>query len=286
MARKTKYERNYEIETKNDRLNWIGKVFKSNECGRFEVIGVYDKNKYYAKRYICKFIDTGFETITEGSNIKRGVVRDKYFKSYYGAAYIGDYEKSARKHPFYTTWSNMLRRAYSEEYMNKFPTYKDTTICDRWLCFTSFINDMKYITGHDEMMEFKYIDFEIDKDILVHGNKEYSLDKCCFIPKKLNYFFINRQSTNVTGFEGVTYFAGKIEANVSANNKNRFLGYFDNELDAYLAYYNEKRNILDFYLQYEFSFLDVRIKNAMRKKLQTQFNEAIQRNERRVAQYG
>ena len=36
--------------------------------------------------------------------------------------------------------------------------------------------------------------WELDKDILVKGNKIYSPDTCCFVPKEVNTVFTKRQS--------------------------------------------------------------------------------------------
>lgn len=65
---------------------------------------------------------------------------------------------------FYGTWNNMLNRCYSEKYQAKNPTYRGCTVCNEWLSLSTFKEwfDANYRTG-----------MELDKDILVKGNRVY-----------------------------------------------------------------------------------------------------------------
>ena len=47
----------------------------------------------------------------------------------------------------YILWHNMLRRCYSDKYHEKRPTYKDCTVCNRWLVFANFLEDLPLIEG-------------------------------------------------------------------------------------------------------------------------------------------
>ena len=63
----------------------VGKVFKTNNYGDLVIIqynGCYDVK--------VKFIDTGYETTTEFSSIKKGRVRDRLLPSVFGVGVIGD----------------------------------------------------------------------------------------------------------------------------------------------------------------------------------------------------
>ena len=75
------------------------------------------------------------------------------------------------------TWQSMLSRCYSESYRRKFTSYIGCTVCNEWLTFSNF---KKWFEEH-------YVDgWELDKDILVKGNKVYGPDTCCFVPQELN----------------------------------------------------------------------------------------------------
>jgi len=77
----------------------------------------------------------------------------------------------------YDYWHAMLRRCYSTKYHIHHPTYIGCTVCKEWLIFSNFKRwfDENYRDG-----------FQLDKDILVKGNKVYSPDTCCFVSQHLN----------------------------------------------------------------------------------------------------
>lgn len=77
----------------------------------------------------------------------------------------------------YVAWKHMLERCYSNNKHNSSPTYINCTVCNEWKSFSNFKQwfDNNYVEG-----------FELDKDVLVEGNKIYSPDTCRFIPQYLN----------------------------------------------------------------------------------------------------
>lgn len=89
--------------------------------------------------------------------------------------------------PYYQVWKHMLWRCYSEKALGVHPTYKDCFVCDEWLVFSNF---KKW------MVQQNWEGKEIDKDLLVPGNKVYSPDTCIFITKELNNLL--RQSVGVS----------------------------------------------------------------------------------------
>tara|TARA_R110002049_G_C8858977_1_gene538029 strand:+ start:91 stop:618 length:528 start_codon:yes stop_codon:yes gene_type:complete len=79
--------------------------------------------------------------------------------------------------PFYSRWVAMLRRCYSVDYKKKKKTYEDCYSCDSWLLFSCFKLWM-------ETQDWK--GKELDKDILIKGNKMYSPGTCLFVTTKEN----------------------------------------------------------------------------------------------------
>lgn len=73
----------------------------------------------------------------------------------------------------YNTWVAMFSRIYG----GNDPSYKDCTVCEEWHLLSNFKKwfDENYIEG-----------YVLDKDILVHGNKTYSPETCCFVPHEIN----------------------------------------------------------------------------------------------------
>ena len=77
----------------------------------------------------------------------------------------------------YQVWSAMLARCYNNKVKEKKPTYAGCYVCDEWHDFQVFAkwHDANYFNGS-----------ELDKDILIDGNKEYSPKTCLFVTQKEN----------------------------------------------------------------------------------------------------
>ena len=94
--------------------------------------------------------------------------------------------KSEENKKIYKTWCHMLERCYDEKYHKKYPTYKNCTVCRRWLLLSNFVDDFKLISGYDKE-KFMNGELELDKDIKSNGaSKEYSLENCTLISKSEN----------------------------------------------------------------------------------------------------
>lgn len=88
-----------------------------------------------------------------------------------------------RNEPSYIVWSNLLRRCLDDEIKAKLPTYQNCTLCEEWHEYSTF-RDWYY----DPCNGYKD-GYQLDKDILVKGNKLYSPETCCFVPHKINNLF-------------------------------------------------------------------------------------------------
>lgn len=258
------------IENKYNKYQ--GVVFSSLKCGDFTVIG---RPVAYPDRYVIEFCRTGFQKIIRTDIMKTKMVKDPYAPCVRGVGYIGDYIGFVKDNPLYQTWMCILDRATDEHHKSIHPTYKTCSISEDWLCFSTFEKEVKLLVGYDDKLSYKDIEFEIDKDILFHGNKEYSLEKCIWIPRNLNLFFTNINSKNTSGYEGVSKQGDKYIAKVSMRGERIKLGTFTTKLEAYEEYSKQKLTILNTYLLEEFSFISEYIKEAMRNKLKMQYKEKI-----------
>jgi len=149
---------------------------------------------------------------------------------------INDYDGNISVHgkhmKSYKCWLRVLERCYDTTYKTKNPTYKDVVICDEWIRFTAFKEwfDVNYVEG-----------YEIDKDILVQGNKVYSPDTCCFVPRRINTLLLNKQRTNTNGFIGVYRNSDNIyKAFMQMDGKQKHIGYFNTAEEASAAYIKAK----------------------------------------------
>ncbi len=84
---------------------------------------------------------------------------------------------SSREDPYYSTWNMMRKRCTSISLKDNNPTYEDVTCCEEWKRFSIFAAWMK---------QQNWEGMELDKDILVPGNKVYSPETCRFVPSYIN----------------------------------------------------------------------------------------------------
>ena len=119
----------------------------------------------------------------------------------------------ARTCPFYIKWKDLLKRCYSEKFLQGSPTYRGCSVCEEWKTFSNFMAWMKTQRWKGK---------QLDKDILIPGNKLYSPETCVFVSPALNGLLNTRMRS--TG--GVRKSNKKFEARVSLGDKSLSLGVF------------------------------------------------------------
>lgn len=131
--------------------------------------------------------------------------------------------------PFYRKWSAMIKRAYSKNTLSKRPVLEGTTVNIVWKYFSAFKSWM-------ETQDWEGL--EIDKDILIKGNKEYGPNTCCFVPNYIN-MLVSSNNKSLVGLPlGVTFVSGysdRYVARVQGEGK-RYLGVFQDPLTAHQAW--------------------------------------------------
>lgn len=132
----------------------------------------------------------------------------------------------------YQLWVDMIKRSKSENLKNKRKTYIDVDCSDDWLLFSKFLKDVS------EMKGFENKKWQLDKDILVKGNKIYSKETCCFIPREINNLFIKSASRKGDYPTGVYFdnYLGKFRACISVGKKQIKYGMFNDPDLAFLEY--------------------------------------------------
>lgn len=142
--------------------------------------------------------------------------------------------------PYYSRWMNMLKRCYSKIFHKKHPSYIGCTVCEEWLLFSNFRSWL-------ELQD--WFDKELDKDLLIKGNKVYSPSTCILISSQVNTFlnerFVDRGEYPI----GVSFHkaSGKFQAQCRVNGKSLGLGLYKNPDDAHKAWLKKKREIAQAY---------------------------------------
>ena len=130
---------------------------------------------------------------------------------------------------FYSVWRNMLTRCYHAKYQERNKSYIGVTACDEWLTFSNF---------RSWMQRQDYDGKHLDKDLL--SGLVYSPATCLFIDPKVNYFI--RDSVG-DGLSGACFDKNRNKWLSSCSTifgKVAFLGRFNTELEAHLAWKAEK----------------------------------------------
>ena len=183
---------------------------------------------------------------------KKGNIKCPYEPRYLGLGYLGEgkykvLENGKNKKEF-NIWYHMLERCYDPKLHEKYPTYKDCAVEDKWLNFqhmAEWIEENYYEVPGETMC--------LDKDILYKGNKIYSRETCIFVPERINLLFVKRGNARGDSPIGVSpTSSGNYQATCNdGNGKYIYLGSYSTKEEAFRVYkvYKEKiiKEVIDSY---------------------------------------
>jgi hypothetical protein len=135
--------------------------------------------------------------------------------------------------PYYSAWVKMLERVFNTKSHARRPTYIGASVCDEWKYFMNF---------RAWMMAQDWRNKQLDKDIIVPGNKHYSPETCAFVDDRINSLLLDSAAVRGKYPIGVCYhkIKKKYRASMNVNGNQRHLGYFDTPEEASLVYRKEK----------------------------------------------
>lgn len=130
--------------------------------------------------------------------------------------------------PIQIRWKAMVRRCYSSKFHQGHPSYSDKEVCEEWLL----------LSRYKAWMEAQnWEGLELDKDILIKGNKLYRPEACCFVPSKVNNVLIIKGKDNGLPIGVcVSRNGDKFRARHFSNGKDIHLGIFTNPASAHKAW--------------------------------------------------
>lgn len=227
---------------------------------KIEEGGTYPNNKgtltvlEYVKaiKVLVKHNDEfGHEMWTQADRIRKGCVRNPFEKhsnglSFTGYGYCCKIPKKNRDE-IYRMWRGVVQRTLSEKYeMHKTNrSYDGATLCDRWHNFQTFCQDVYENAGYKS-------GYQIDKDLLLKGNKHYSPETCCFLPAYINLTISIMYKTGNSLPVGVNIKGSHYEAAISCRGRRKLLGSFLKVEDAHTAYVKAKESyVKDLALEYK-----------------------------------
>ena len=221
----------------------VGRVCKSKSSGDFKIVKYND-----SKDVEIQFSKTGYEATAELGSIRNGNVKDPYSPSVCGVGVLGTkYQINVNGviTEEYVLWKSMLRRCYNDTFKKKRPTYEGCEASENFKSFEYFYEWCHKQIGFDN--DGNGNPFQLDKDLLVKGNKVYSEYSCIFLPNEINSLLTKRTASRGEYLIGVCW-NKTANAFVSQVNKNKgkseHLGFFKTELEAFNAYKKAKESFI------------------------------------------
>lgn len=177
----------------------------------------------------------GHKMWTRADFIRKGSVRNPFDKhengySFSGYGYCHTIDSNLRG-VIYSLWRGVIQRTLTDSH-NKRSTrnsYEDATLCDEWhnfQVFCRFVNENKYYRKG----------FQLDKDLLIRGNKHYSPEACCFLPQVINGLIAINYETGNGLPVGVNRKYDYYEAAISYRGKRKRIGMYATPEEASAAY--------------------------------------------------
>lgn len=154
--------------------------------------------------------------------------------------------------PYYSRWKGVIARCYDGKERHK--SYWDCSVHPDWIYFSNFRSWMK-----DQI----WGGLQLDKDLLIQGNRVYGPETCAFVPYYLNGCIVlsTQKVFNVELPLGVNYFkkfdhmTNELKKpyivrcpRTDKSDKSRHVGYFSTPEEAHSAYQIAKFNQLNDYL--------------------------------------
>ena len=234
----------------------VGEVYENNVGLKFVVIEYNGCNDVKVK-----FVDSSYTTFSTAGNIRSGSVKDKMSPSVYGVGVVGvnPISTNQKPHQEYVFWNSMLQRCYDLSYKLKRPTYIGCTSSNNFKYYPYFKDWCNKQVG------FGNKGWCLDKDILVKGNKLYSEDTCCFVPREINSLFALSGNTRGLNPIGVQFNLeeGNYSARVSRDGKHCHIGTYETKEDAFLRYKEVKELHIKSVAKRWFGKIDQNVFNAL-----------------------
>ena len=139
--------------------------------------------------------------------------------------------------PFYNRWKGLIERCYSQRYQKKNPTYVGCTVHEDWKYFSNFKSWMQ-----TQDWEGK----QLDKDILVRGNKVYGPTTCVFVTQELNKFFKGAYKKEGATLQGAYFRKDNSKYQVCCkqlDGTNKYLGQYDTEEEANCVWIEARKKL-------------------------------------------
>lgn len=241
---------------------------KYGHLGELVVKSVGGKNRTCINM-VCEFCGTSFLRPVYAMKYNKSFCSFKCNMTYYKPNSVTDDEKYLdfdgnykvkSKCKSYSLWRDMLERSTSERFKEEKPTYKDVSLSESFKNFDFFHSWCLKQVGYGVK------GFELDKDILIKGNKIYSEHTCCFVPKEINMLFVKTNTLRGEYPIGVYFhkrlgcFAAQMKM---GKHSKACVKYAKTAEDAFALYKEMKENRIKFFADKYKHQIDSKVYNAL-----------------------
>lgn len=208
----------------------VGQIRDTNEGGSFTVVEIISAKEIY----IVHNDEHKHKAKVSADQVRNGNIRNPFYPILYGVGYMGvGKHKSKIKGvnvPHYSVWTGAIIRCYCPTRQAKRPSYIGCSISKNWLCYQNFA---EWYTTHESCG----LGYELDKDLVVKGNRIYSAETCTMIPREIN-LAIRTDRINVNDLPVGVFKtkSGSYTAGTRTKGKDFHIGTFSTPEEASAAY--------------------------------------------------
>lgn len=145
----------------------------------------------------------------------------------------------------YSLWKDMLCRCYSPTAHKRNPTYASCEVSESFKHFSYFSEWVGKQIGFNSIDD-SGCNYQMDKDLLLKGNKVYSEAVCVFVPQSINLLLTKHNAARGAHPLGVSWHkqSGCYRAKCMVDGVQQHLGYYSTAKDAFYAYKEFKENLI------------------------------------------
>jgi hypothetical protein len=195
------------------------------------------------------------------TNLIRGEIKNPYYPSVCGVGFTGVGPHGAwldgKLSPVYLRWVNMMKRCYEVGSGDLNSSYDDCSVSPDWHNLQTFGD---WLHSQPSWGEEEH---DLDKDLLVRGNRVYGPGACLLIPRRLNYL-LTRSSSSKGLPVGVHLRYGRYQAKCrAADSRYANLGTFSCPDEAFAVYRAYKESVIKLVAEEQKDRIDPRLYEAL-----------------------
>lgn len=210
------------LRAKKPRENFVGYKNTTSYGVPYEVVEYLGLSKYRVL-----FLDgNNYSAIFHKSSILTNTMITPFTRVRGGIGYvgIGKYPAS-HTNEAYPFWVNLWSRLGKVEYTRNI-CYVDCSVQPEWESLQNF-SDWYFSS------EFKDSKWQLDKDILVPGNRKYGPETCVIVPPEVNRFFILRNNKSGLPMGVSEQHSGGYQSAIHYNKNSVALGTYETPEEAH-----------------------------------------------------